>query len=330
MRLFRKYKAVVYLPNLYTLLQYYLLAPYRFEDTLFFFHEKLDRSIIQKIPNSKIIKETSYTRILSLFIIYWFALYNRSIPVYLGAQLYYTNLFLRLFKHINYLEDGLASYERVMVEERKVIIKVKSIWRRWLFGNIYPWFGLADNVERIYLTGILPIPDIIADKVEVIDLQSLWQGKSYDQQKEILNIFLPKDIDFKMISSCDTILLTQPFDGGSEFSESDKIEVYRCLLSGYDVSKVVIKTHPLEKTDYSLYFPSAKIIDTPCPMELLTLLGISFKRAITVNSTSIYSISDSVEKIIAGYNVTSALMKEAQRCGFDKGISVRMNNKQPQ
>lgn len=330
MKLFKKYKAVVYLPNVYSLLQYYLLAPYPLEDTLFFFHFRYPKSIVQRILGAEILEETSLRRIFSLLKVYWLALYNHNISVFLCGEICYTNLFLRLFKHISYFEDGTASYEKIIFEERQVKQKAKGILRRLFIGDCYPWYGLADNVERNYLTGILPIPDIIVNKTVIINLQELWQNKSHQQQKEILDIFLPNDLDLNSMKGCETILLTQPFDKPNGFTESDKIEVYRRLLSGYDESKVLIKTHPTEKTDYSTFFPLAKIINTSCPMEILTLLGITFKRAITVNSTAIFSMNDTVEKIIAGYNVTPELMKEAKRWGDDKGISVRMNNKQPQ
>lgn len=143
-------------------------------------------------------------------------------------------------------------------------------------------------------------------------------------------MFLPQDIDLNLFNDCDTILLTQPFSEYSEgnFAESDKIDVYHQLLAGYDESKVLIKVHPAESTDYSVYFPSAKIIAIPCPMELLALLGIPLCRAITVNSTAIYSLGDSVEKIITGYDVTPTLIKEAKRRNLYDGISNKLKTKQ--
>lgn len=331
MKLFRKYKAITYLPNPYSLLQYYLLAPYSIEDTLFLFHEEYPLSIVKHVPGGKVLyekgKKYCYT---SLLIVYWHALYNHNIPVYLGGWPFFSNLFLRLFKHIFYLEDGTGSYELVSFSEFQNLNREKVLWRRWIWGNVYPRFGLADNVECIYLTGILPIPDIISKKVQLINLYTLWQQKSPDQKKEILDVFLPQDIDLNLFNDCDTILLTQPFSEYSEgnFAESDKIDVYHQLLAGYDESKVLIKVHPAESTDYSVYFPSAKIIAIPCPMELLALLGIPLCRAITVNSTAIYSLGDSVEKIITGYDVTPTLIKEAKRRNLYDGISNKLKTKQ--
>lgn len=327
MKLFRKYKAIAYLPTPYTLLQYYLLEPYRIEDTLFLFHGGFPLSVVHCVPGAKILDDKNRKKCYgSLLLVYWYALRNRNIPVYLGGWIIFSNSFLRFFKHIFYLEDGTASYESVLLPEFQNFKREKILRRRWVWGNTYPQLGLADNVECIYLTGILPIPDIILKKVKLIDLHALWQQKNPDQKKEIVNVFLPQGIDLKLFDGCDTLLLTQPFSEYSEnnFSESDKIEVYRRLLSGYDESNALIKVHPAETTDYAAYFPSAKILTVPCPMELLVLLDIPLHRVITVNSTAVYSLGDQIEKIITGYDVTPALIKEAKRRDIYNGISNKL------
>ncbi|KKB49875.1 hypothetical protein HMPREF1212_03034 [Parabacteroides sp. HGS0025] len=322
MNLLDRYKTIVYLPNPYALLQYYLLAPCKEEETLFFFHEKFPVSIVQRISGAKILSEKRKFRCASLLTIYWFALRNRNLPVYLGGWLHFTNLFIRLFKHLFYLEDGTLSYEAVTEPEYQVTKKEKVRWRRWMYGDTYPPFGLADGVECIYLTGILPIPDIILPKTKVIDLKSLWQRKSPTKKKKILDVFMFEENTLELMKACDTLLLTQPFSEYSlVFTESDKIEVYRRLLAGQDESKVLIKVHPYEKTDYSVYFPSAQILNTPCPLELLLLQEITLHKVITVNSTAVFSLGDGIEKVISGYDVTPALIEEAKRRNIYNGIS---------
>ena len=322
MNLLGRYKTIVYLPNPYALLQYYLLAPCKEEETLFFFHEKFPVSIVQRISGAKILSEKRKFRCASLLTIYWFALRNRNLPVYLGGGLHFTNLFIRLFKHLFYLEDGTLSYEAVTEPEYQVTKKEKVRWRRWMYGDTYPPFGLADGVECIYLTGILPIPDIILPKTKVIDLKSLWQRKSPTKKKRILDVFMFEENTLELMKACDTLLLTQPFSEYSlVFTESDKIEVYRRLLAGQDESKVLIKVHPYEKTDYSVYFPSAQILNTPCPLELLLLQEITLHKVITVNSTAVFSLGDGIEKVISGYDVTPALIEEAKRRNIYNGIS---------
>ena len=65
--------------------------------------------------------------------------------------------------------------------------------------------------------------------------------------------------------------------------------------------KVCIKSHPREKTDYKSIFPFAEFIPSYIPFELLVLMSKhNIKSAITVNSTAIYSLDKSVEKVILG------------------------------
>lgn len=327
---FKKYKAIAYLPTPYTLLQYYLLEPYKIEDTLFLIDGDFPKEIANRIPGAKKLSLLSRGNIyIFSIIIRYYSYRNRKTPVYLGGELPLTSLFQECFDVCYYLEDGVASYEGVYNKERSVIRKRKSMFGwlgRCLLGNLHPWFGLAENVQTVYLTGILPIPEIIAGKVELIDLKQLWQRMDLQQKENLLEVFLPDNSDKDILGGCETLLLTQPFteDSSGLFSESEQIEIYRKLLSGYDESKVLIKVHPREKTDYSNYFPKAQILWTPCPMELLTLLGLSVKRAISVNSTAIFNLDASVEKIISGYDVTSALVKEMKRRGIYDGISNKV------
>ncbi|WP_455637984.1 glycosyltransferase family 52 [Parabacteroides sp.] len=314
-----KYRAIAYLPTPYALLQYYLLEPYKAEDTLFFIHDGFPKAVSNRIPGAILLSGSSkWAFRISSILIRFYACLNRKMPVYLGGDLTFTNLFLECFDTVFYMEDGTASYVLVHNTERQTKQRNESMMNRWLYGNWQPWYGLAECVRKVYLTGILPIPEIIADKVELIDLELLWQQKDSKQKENIQNIFVPKDLDKTGFDNCKVLLLTQPFSEDSDgyFSESDKIEVYRKLVAGYDESEVLIKVHPREITDYSHYFPRVRILRTTCPMELLMLLGLSVQRAVSVNSTAIFNLNQSVEKIISGYNVTPALAEEAKRRGI--------------
>lgn len=328
---FKKYKAIAYLPTTYTLLQYYLLEPYKAEDTLFFIQEDFPKEVADRLP---VVKNTGpffrYSNYFFSPIIRFYSFLNHKTPVYLGGELSLTSLFLECFDVCFYLEDGVGSYELVCNKERSVIQKREagSGWLgRWLLGDLYPILGQAENVQTVYLTGILPIPETIAHKVELIDLKLLWQQKNLQQKENILQVFLPEGFDKDTLVGCETLLLTQPLseDSGGRLSELEKIDIYRKLLSGYDESKVLIKIHPREKTDYSCYFPQAKILQTPCPMELLMLLGLQVKRAVSVNSTAIFNLGNSVEKIISGYDISPALAEEAKRRRIYEGISNRFS-----
>lgn len=321
-KFYKRYKAVAYLPNLYSLLQYLLLEPYGIKKTLFFIHGKFPISVASRLPESDYLRESVRGMLISLLKIYWLILGNRNLPVFLGGNLEFTNSFLRFSKNPIYMEDGTLSYE-VGILPNRVIRKRKRFLRRLLWGNLYPELGLADNVRKIYLTGILPIPEIIADKVEVINLKQLWSQKTKEQQEEICRIFLPSDFNRNLIRKYDVLLLTQPFSeySNGRFSEEEKIDVYRKLISGYDESKLVIKIQPFETTDYSKYFPKAYILDVCCPVELLFLMGLSAKTVISVNSTAIFGFDDFQETIISGYDVTPSLKREAIARGIYLGVS---------
>lgn len=326
-RLFKNYKAVAYLPNPYSLFQYLLLEPYGIEDTLFFIHEQFPISIAHRLPHTKLLfTDIKWNIMISVLNIYYHILRNRNIPVFLGGHLPLTDSFLRFSKNAIYMEDGVGSYEAVYNARKRTTLKRKGItgiFKRIFKGKFCPALGLAENVQKIYLTGILPVPDIIENKVELFNLEHLWNQKSKEQKETIISILLPSGFDRGIIREYNVFLLTQPFSEHSywHFLESDKIEVYQKLVSQYDESELVIKTHPAETTDYHKYFPKAQILDLPCPMELLVLMGLRAKTFISVNSTAIFGLNDFPEKIISGYDVTPALKKEALRRGIYDGIS---------
>lgn len=71
------------------------------------------------------------------------------------------------------LEDGTQNYE-------------KSTYKRSLKNRLFsiPVFGVYKNVEKIYLTGLAPIPEEIKDKVEIINLKELWNKKVRKKKKK--------------------------------------------------------------------------------------------------------------------------------------------------
>lgn len=318
MKLFKRYKAIVYLPNLYTVLQYMLLESPEENDTLFFIHDKFPAEVSSRMKNVVYVMNTPAKKhLFSLLKIHYYAFIYRNIPVFLAGDLVYTDLFLSRFKNIFYLEDGIGSYVLADKEAMSFVCQRKSAWRRFISGDIHLRMGLADNVRKIYLTGILPLPASAAGKGEIINLKQLWVKKDPAQQKEIKRLFIPPDFDYSQMNDCEVLLLTQPFSEHSSghFSEDEKIEVYRKLLEGIDESKVIIKPHPAETTDYRHYFPNVFVMDICCPLELLSFTGFKIKKAISVSSTAILNLDNSVGKIIGGHDITPALALETKRRG---------------
>lgn len=315
MKLTKKYKAIVYVTNLYSILQFMLLNEEKLDDVLFINHFKFAEK--SNLETWYLKKEMGY-RFLNPICIYWICLWNRKASIFLSGENLYTNYFLRIYKNVSYLDEGTASYLRVNEPYRQVVRSQKSMIRNLLMGPLYPWFGLADNAINVYLTGIFPIPSIIKDKVELINLKSLWIKKTVQQQKEILHIFNLDSFNLELIKKYNTLLITQPFSemSNGRISEKEKIDIYRKLLSEYKEEKVLIKTHPGERTDYAIYFPNACVLNIPCPLELFMLVNCHINRAITVYSTAIFHLDNQIEKIIAGYNVSPVLEEEAKIQGW--------------
>lgn len=317
-RLFKKYKAVAFLPTAYAVLQYMLLQPHRVADTLFLIEKDLQKDLMMRLPHFyKLFTLNLHQQSPLVFRLkrYWcylfiYILSKRCETIFLSSNPIFIDAYIYYFDHIIYLEDGCSNY-RV----REVTPQPQSSWlgkwRHAIFGPLYTDAGWADKVEKIYLTGILPIPDGIAAKVELFNLKKQWDKRSPDEQQEIIRLFLPEGVDVVPGQEAKVLLLTQPLseDLGAELTEEDKIGMYRVILSGIEEQTVLIKPHPRERTDYRKYFPQATVLNQFCPMELLNIMGLKTKKAITVRSTAIYSLDDSVEKVIVADNPPSQLKK---------------------
>lgn len=316
-KLFKRYKAIAYLPTSYAILQYLLLRLYSTEDTLFLVDNICQKELIYRLPHAcSFCTRPTKSRILSRIKLYWhylilYFLSRRHSIVVLSSHPVYVDPCICYFDHVIYLEDGFSNYKvRSVKMPCKPVSRMERLKRK-LTGPQFPALGWAAKVEKIYLTGILPIPAGIKDKVELINLQALWDKRSPGEKQKITHLFLSEEVASFTSQTIPVLLLTQPVseDIGPRFTEEEKIEMYRELLSGIDERTVLIKTHPREKTDYRKYFPQATVLDTYCPMELMIIMGMKVEKAITVNSTAIYSLADSVEKVIGAARPSSKIKK---------------------
>ncbi len=204
------------------------------------------------------------------------------------------------------IEDGTINYIDYQAPQRTLKEKLKLFFRG-MYSTYIP-FGKSKNIEKIYLTGIAEIPKSIEEKVEIIDLQKLWDSKREDEKLEILEIFgFEKDI-LNQIKGRDEILLTQPLSEDEIMSEDEKLEIYKEIMKNYNSENMIIKTHPREKTDYRKHFPKALILDNVFPFEILLLMGIEFKRAVTIFSTAALGIGKDCKVDFYGTKINRKLL----------------------
>lgn len=205
-------------------------------------------------------------------------------------------------------EHGLINYQ---FEFKSKIDKIK----KYIFGMEKP-YGRCEYVKKIYLTGLAPLPQDIAHKVEIIDLKKIWKTMKEKQQEEILDI-LSFDFDIrKKLKDRDMILFTQPLSENGIITESEKIEIYSKIIKKYPKDRLIIKTHPREKTDYKNIFQENLVLDNPFPFEILNLLEVKFNRAITLFSTAALSLEKEVKIDFYGTEIHPKILKKFGSCDY--------------
>ena len=221
-----------------------------------------------------------WKKIMKIFryYLYLWGLKHKSVPVY-GQD---HNFFARCFfnREFNEVEDGNISYESYEFFLTHGI--EKNWWKR------YVCFGWSDYVNKVYLTGRLPIPEGLQHKVEIIDLKSSWASLNENEKKDIFYVLgYNEDKVNALISSGRTnILLTQPFYLDNEYGREAHIVCYTEILKKYDMNTIIIKPHPEDKLNYKEIFPKCEILSERFPFELCYFIGVPFTKIISVNSTS--------------------------------------------
>lgn len=197
------------------------------------------------------------------------------------------------------IEDGLMNYmEQLYKRTYKDIILNRER------------MGLHKNVKKIYLTGLGKVPEVIKKKVEIVNLEELWNKKSEDKRKQINEIFGVNVEALKKIADRKIMLFTQPLSEDGIISEREKIDLYSKILNKYQQKNVVIKPHPREKTDYSDYFLECCVMKEKYPVELMIFNGLKIDRAVTLFSTAIFSLNKMVKVDFYGTEVHPKLLEK--------------------
>lgn len=186
---------------------------------------------------------------------------------------------------IELIEDGSFNSEsrEFFIKRRiKQDALMLNFWVYWYWRNYLP-YGYDRCVKVIWHTPNITLPLAIQDKGHIIDMVSLWNGKSQDAKKKIISIFsLPSSL-LSEINNYSTVLVTQALP----IPDEEKIEIYKGLTKDIDESTILIKTHYAENINYEKYFPKAKVVSAPVPFQLFDLMGFSPKKILTVSSSAI-------------------------------------------
>lgn len=225
--------------------------------------------------------------------------------IYMQDQLLlYGQFFLNNISNCYVVEDGTANYSLELINKTNEEIiskyskrKYNNIFRFKLkvidkIKKVYNVFGIGEKVEKIYLTGVLPVPDIISDKVEIINIKEKWDNLENNKKDKILEIFNISLVLIEELKRTENaiLILTQPLSEDGILTEKEKIQIYKEIILNNNKAKIYIKSHPREKTDYKKILEKLnlqiEIIRADFPIELLLFFNIRFKKVITLFSTA--------------------------------------------
>ncbi|WP_318515051.1 glycosyltransferase family 52 [Photobacterium leiognathi] len=274
--------------SVYSLFYYMLMFDHDMNKTTLVFSGGINDEFTKKIPN-KIVLKSGVLGILDVISKLIFdkkfrgVIFHKYKFNYFGHDhLFYSFLFS---KNMSLIEDGLLNYSK---SKRKFPLSI-------ILRNKVPGYG--SSIRNIYLSGIETVPVCIIDKVKIISIFDAW-NKLSTEKKRFINEFF--NVTLKS-SNIEHLLLTQPFSEYDILTEKEKIDIYKKIYDNirceHPNSKIFIKPHPRELTDYQIIFPDAFILNSNCPSELLSLNSERIENVYTLYSTSIYTFNNSRKKM---------------------------------
>ena len=316
-----KYDRVCIVGTIYGLLLYMLYSKEdELKKTYFFLADTLPNTIKNNIKNKIIFKENiEYVdHIKYLFkyrVFYHFLLCRFSFIIqdFFGFSSYllgnYNYLYLedspRILRDVHY--TGCLNQQKKVWDSLSQLHKLRFS----LFSKLYFHIHAQNKLCKGFV-GTVPIDEKYLHhrmKQFVISIDQTWRNASIKKRELILETFNLTQEIIESISNKKVILLTQPFE--TCISESELIEIYSNAIKNYDISDIIIKTHPRDKINYAKYFPGIQILDTPIPFQLLNLFCTNLETAITINSSAVkqFANNPSINIVWLGSEVHPNILK---------------------
>ena len=279
--------------------------------TIYFFDEGVAQSIRRKLPSVYIrsrYPQTLRYKFLRKFIRLWTALTrNIKYPFMKRAAIYaqdgtYPSMLIGN-KQYALLSDSPnfftmnahlgTPYMDIYTKKSKSIIgRLEKI----IYGAPFVFnFGNNCQCTQIYLTEENDSPLLEGKDVIVHSIKELWDSSEDEKKQFVLNLFDITNEDISLMNEYPIFFFTQPLVEDSILTEKEYDEVLTKILGNYDLQKILIKTHPRDKYDYKKHYPNVAIFDKPVNVQFLSLLDLSFKKAITIFSTAVFELPESVE-----------------------------------
>lgn len=323
----RKIERVCIIGNQHGLLQYLLLSSLDEISHTFFLWSKIgiSGSLINKISKQNAsIPEQHMTGIKILdslikvfrFLFDYYIYYPLKFPFllrkgieYWGQDHVYKAYCLLRNHSFHLIEDGIFNYGPYIFPQPSLGLKRLLIGRH--YGEFLQYAGNEKRCLSIHLTGLVDRGDVLKDpKVIIKSFVEMWNNSDNRKRQFINDAF---GISVKLISDYSRfkqILLTQPFSEIDVITEEQKIDMYKDIIERIGSRDIVIKPHPRETTNYSAYFEDSLVLSSRIPIQLLSLNGIIFERAYSINSTALFDFPYHIKVCVLGSEVYPALYEK--------------------
>jgi hypothetical protein len=311
--------------TVYTLMLYlFYSSEEELTHTFYFFGNGVAKSIRQKFPShfyfdeSKKINRNIIWLFMSLRVFGYFRWpFLRKAKIMGHDHLIYSSYIIGK-RDYTYIEDGPRVltfhfsgrlYKNMCNYRSRRFFLLKKI-ANFLISDVRGgWAANNKQCKELILTTDEDVPYIAGKKKIVISLSKLWDNMNEQKRRYILDIYDTSDADIHPLKGKSHIVLTQPFLTDGIMPEMEQVEIYENIIKKYDPSRLVLKPHPRDHINYKKYFPDIFIFDKPIPMQLLSIIGIHFKKAITICSSSISSFPSETEKEWVGSSVHPVLFE---------------------
>lgn len=183
-------------------------------------------------------------------------------------------------------------------------------WQNFCLGRIYNRYGGYNPycLKRIITSN--------SDKnlferqnleCEQVNLYELWADSSEWKKQFVKDIFDLNDMG--EVCSRRIVIFSQPLMEDACLSNKELASIYKPYIEKYGAENILVKLHPRDNFDYKKHFPNINVLKTKAPQQLLSLMGVKFKIAITVCSSAVSSMDDDCEIVWIGSEIDKRIVK---------------------
>lgn len=206
--------------------------------------------------------------------------------------------------YYNLLEDAKNSYK--VLDQYMEINYEKSLKKKILgFAHETLYYHGKSKFSKIVEVNDdhgLKIPQ---EKIIVKNKRLMFDTLSTEQKERIFEIFMHGSEQQITYDSGATLILTQPlFEDGIVKTADVQKEIYSNIIEMYcRGERIFIKPHPRDNFDYTKHFQFATMLNKNLPTEVLEFKPkVTFRKAITVTSSSIQGIEFIEDKVYLGFD----------------------------